>query len=43
MEEHAEHIVNCDRCALLLKRYIFEFSDEVTPEEQAILGELEKL
>src|SRR5215469_1141409 len=41
MEEHAEHIVNCDRCALLLKTYISEFSDEVTPEEETILCELE--
>ena len=41
MEKHGGHIANCDRCALLLKRYLFEFSDEVTPEEEAILNELE--
>jgi len=41
MEEHGEHIATCNRCALLLKRYLFEFSDEVTPEEEAILSELE--
>ena len=40
MEEHGEHIANCDRCALVLKRYLFEFSDEVTPEEEAILAAL---
>ena len=38
---HLGHIADCDRCALLLKTYISEFTDELTAEEEAILSELE--
>lgn len=39
-EEHGEHISMCNRCASLLKVYLIEFSDELTPEEEAILNGL---
>lgn len=40
-EQHGEHIARCDRCASLLKRYLYDFSDELTPDEEAILSQLE--
>jgi hypothetical protein len=41
IDEHGTHIAACDRCALILKTYLHEFSDELTAEEEAMLGELE--
>lgn len=41
IEKHLEHISRCDRCALLLKSYLYDFSGEPTPEEEAILAQLE--
>jgi hypothetical protein len=41
LEEHGQHISMCNRCASLLKTYLLDFSDEVTPEEDAILNGLE--
>jgi len=40
LEQHGEHISHCDRCASILKRYLSIFSDEVTPEEQALISQL---
>ena len=41
MELHGSHIVDCERCALLLKTYVSDFTDELTAEEEAVLSELE--
>lgn len=40
-EKHGQHISMCNRCASILKTYLLDFSDEVTPEEDAILSGLE--
>jgi tetratricopeptide (TPR) repeat protein len=34
------HASNCERCGPLLQEYIEDFSDDVTPEEQAFLNQL---
>lgn len=39
-DEHFEHIAQCNRCGSRLKRYLTEFSDDLTPEENALLGTL---
>src|SRR5215470_19043938 len=41
IELHLGHIADCERCALLLKTYVSEFTDELTAEEEAILSELQ--
>jgi hypothetical protein len=41
LERSGEHLANCDRCASRLRRYLHEFSDELTPKEQAIIDQLE--
>ena len=41
IERRLAHIATCDRCASLLKQYLYDFSDELTPEEEAILAQLE--
>lgn len=41
IEKRLPHIATCDRCASLLKQYLHDFSDELTPEEEAILAQLE--
>ena len=40
IELHLGHIADCERCALLLKTYVSDFTDELTAEEEAILSEL---
>lgn len=41
MDKHGMHIAGCGPCALILKTYVHEFSDDLTAEEEAILTELE--
>ena len=41
IERHGGHIANCGRCALLLKRYLDTFSDDLTEAEEEILRQLE--
>ncbi|HLK06587.1 MAG TPA: hypothetical protein VKV30_01535 [Candidatus Angelobacter sp.] len=38
--ELTAHASNCERCGPLLQEYIEDFSDDVTPEEQAFLNQL---
>lgn len=38
--EFSAHAATCDRCGPLLREYQEDFSDEVTPEEQAALAQL---
>ena len=41
LDQHFEHIAQCARCGSRFKLYLAEFSDEITPEEQAFLSTLE--
>ncbi len=35
-----QHVTACDRCATLLRTYVKDFSDDFSPEESAVLGQL---
>ena len=41
MAKHLGHIAGCDYCAGRLRTYLFVFSDEITPDEEILLSELE--
>ena len=40
-EYHTRHISMCDYCGPALKRYLHEFSTESTPEDEALLSQLQ--
>jgi hypothetical protein len=40
-EKHLGHLARCDSCATRLSRYRSVFSDELTPEEQALIEQLQ--
>ncbi|HEY6351872.1 MAG TPA: hypothetical protein VI636_20945 [Candidatus Angelobacter sp.] len=34
------HVAACNRCAMLLRTYVEDFSDDFSPEERALLGQI---